>query len=538
MLLHMIHRLRDRTGIVLLTLGITLGLAVAVQSVAATADVRPFVAPLPTAAGPITGPPGSVPFMHSRLDLASFGYIEEEFFVSGTANVYWWTAGGIRLNPEAAKNNPYTTRIIVRRPVDPVKYSGNVIVEWLNPSGLFDAALMWGFSHEYFMRKGDIFVGLTIKSVTVTTMQAFYDPVKAPGRYTGINGLNWPRGTTCNGPLMDNCAYDGMAWDIGAQVGRLLKENPPFPSGFHVNRIYATGWSQTGMYLINYVNGFHKLERMPSPKGTPGGPIYDGYVIGAALAPVPIDLAGGYTAQPPFPHGLSKADRRWFVQDLPDAKIIHFNTETEVYLAALEGALILRRSDSARFRLYEVAGAAHLDITAFQFGDGGVDMLGTDFPVATTFGCLEENQAGVVFPTDFPVGYVLSAAFENLDRWIQSGEVPPKAQRIKVSLSPSAAVKNDKYGNAVGGVRTPYVDVPIADYNPTCTASSAESFFMCMLFGNKVPFTDVQLKTLYKGHDDYVQKVADQTDKLVKNRWLLQAEADKIKSEAAQADVP
>ena len=43
--------------------------------------------PAPAVAGPISGP-GSPSIDSTTLDLASYGYVEEEFFVSGTATSY------------------------------------------------------------------------------------------------------------------------------------------------------------------------------------------------------------------------------------------------------------------------------------------------------------------------------------------------------------------------------------------------------------------------------------------------------------------
>ena len=65
-------------------------------------------------------------------DLRKVGYVEEEYLVSGKANVYSWPAPG----PAVVRtpNAPYTTRILVRRPAKASRFSGNVVVEMLNPS--------------------------------------------------------------------------------------------------------------------------------------------------------------------------------------------------------------------------------------------------------------------------------------------------------------------------------------------------------------------------------------------------------------------
>src|SRR5207244_9372914 len=92
-------------------------------------------------------------------DLAKAGYVEEEYLISGNANVYDWTADG-SLNVKTP-NAPYTTRILVRRPLNPAQFSGTVIVEPLMPARRFDWPMMWGFSHEYIMEHGDAWVGVT-----------------------------------------------------------------------------------------------------------------------------------------------------------------------------------------------------------------------------------------------------------------------------------------------------------------------------------------------------------------------------------------
>jgi len=53
--------------------------------------------------------------------------VEEEFILSGNANVYdWATDGSLSVKMEKA---PYTTRILVRRPARASRFSGNVVVE-------------------------------------------------------------------------------------------------------------------------------------------------------------------------------------------------------------------------------------------------------------------------------------------------------------------------------------------------------------------------------------------------------------------------
>src|SRR6266853_946329 len=88
--------------------------------------------PVPKATGPIPVTADSYPFMASNkstpaFDLSKAGYVEEEFLVSGTANVYDWAADGTV--SVKTPNAPYVTRILVRRPAAPARFSGSVMVE-------------------------------------------------------------------------------------------------------------------------------------------------------------------------------------------------------------------------------------------------------------------------------------------------------------------------------------------------------------------------------------------------------------------------
>src|SRR6185312_10331783 len=76
--------------------------------------------PLPKVKGPIPETASSYAFGsagHERVpeDLKKIGYVEEEYFLSGDANVYDWPEPG-PAKVRTAKV-PYTTRVLVRRPL-------------------------------------------------------------------------------------------------------------------------------------------------------------------------------------------------------------------------------------------------------------------------------------------------------------------------------------------------------------------------------------------------------------------------------------
>src|SRR5262245_63301692 len=100
--------------------------------------------PVPKVTGPIPATADSYPFMAANkstpaFDLSKAGYVEEEYLVSGAANVYDWAVdGSVAVN---TPNAPYTTLILIRRPV--TGFSGNVNVELLFPARRFDWSMMW-----------------------------------------------------------------------------------------------------------------------------------------------------------------------------------------------------------------------------------------------------------------------------------------------------------------------------------------------------------------------------------------------------------
>src|SRR6266542_2327242 len=96
---------------------IRLALLLAILCGAVPAAAQTATVTLPDVMGPIPVTATSVPLMASNklqtlVDLPKAGYIEEEFFITGRANIYDWAAnGGVTVK---TPNAPYTTRIMLR----------------------------------------------------------------------------------------------------------------------------------------------------------------------------------------------------------------------------------------------------------------------------------------------------------------------------------------------------------------------------------------------------------------------------------------
>src|SRR5260370_29745530 len=122
-------------------------------------------APIPKVGVPIAVTADSFAFLGSGrttepIDFKKAGYVEEEFIVSGAANVYDWAADGtLSVKTEKA---PYATRILVRRPASAARFSGNVVVEPFMPARRYDWALIWGYINQSLMEHGEACGGVTV----------------------------------------------------------------------------------------------------------------------------------------------------------------------------------------------------------------------------------------------------------------------------------------------------------------------------------------------------------------------------------------
>ena len=145
-----------------------------------------------------------------------------------------------------------------------------------------------------------------------------------------------------------------MIWDINSQVGAWLRsgaQSNPLASGRRhhrrsaVERAYGFGYSQTGGYLVNYINAIH-----PRVVAEDGKPLYDGYIVGVA--------GGGFVGAVPINQCESAPptnDPRRQIQNA-GVPVMRIMSQSDYLLG-----IASRRPDgdtrADRFRHYEMAGA-------------------------------------------------------------------------------------------------------------------------------------------------------------------------------------
>ena len=496
--------------------------------------------PLPHVTGPLAVTPTSYPFGaadHTLVpeDLRNVGYVEDEYLVSGKANVYSWTP------PAAATvrtpNAPYTTRILVRRPAKASRFSGNVVVEMLNPSNRFDLNIGWAMAHRQMVRNGDAWVGITDKPIDVVALKKF-DPTRY-GSLSFANPLALDDPNNCLNPVSSvdsttasRTTEDGLAWDIYSQVGALLRshdrDNPVgYRSSGHdwrgghgghegaAKHLYGFGYSQTGGYLYDYINAIHPLDVARNG----GHPIYDGYIVAVAgagfVGSVPINQCEAIPKPGQPPLQFSNAG----------VPIIHVMSQSD-YLRALS----VRRPDSDapadRYRHYEMAGAAHATPDELFFSAAPADITKAGVAVPP-MNCNEGPRSR------FPSRIFFDAMLRNLDLWVRYGIAPPHAARIDITMTTPPTGIVDAYGNVTGGLRSPYLDVPTSTWFGSSTGPS-----FCAIAGHEVPLPAAKLQELYPTHGTYVRAVAKDTARLVAERYITAYDGFDLIREAAQANVP
>jgi hypothetical protein len=203
------------------------------------------------------------------------------------------------------------------------------------------------------------------------------------------------------------------------------------------------------------------------------------------------------------------------------------------------GYLADQQDDFHGFRLWEMAGTAHVDDYVLNFSalDNGSGAAG-----AHEFDAMLNPPSGTAMPgitCARPINtgeqhYVIDAAQYWLNRWVTTGQAPPQAHRLRVNTasSPPSFVL-DANGNVEGGVRTPAVDVPVAALSGI--GQSGASF--CFLFGTTAPFSAAKLAALYPSHARFVARWICDTIADTRAGFILPADAAELIRAALTSNV-
>ncbi|ABW13129.1 conserved hypothetical protein [Parafrankia sp. EAN1pec] len=419
----------------------------------------------------------------TKVDLAGTGYVETEYAASGTATSYdpqgaLGADGRWTFQPGATA--PYTTRVLVRRPAAD-KFSGTVVVEWLNVSSGTDSDVVWSSTHEELMRQGDAWVGVSAQRIGVMG-----GPVLTP---TG--GGNATAGGLVN---TDSARYgslnqpgDGYSFDIFTQAARGVRAGGGALGELKPQHVLAAGQSQSAYALVTYINGVQPLTRE-----------FDGFLVHSR------GIGGLQLAAPGEPASLGSETATSPVIIRTDTGVPVLDIQAEGDLRAPLNSLGARQPDSDRFRLWEIAGTAHAD--AHTVG-----------PFADALGCGAINNG--------PMHIVVKAALHALDEWVVTGTAPAAAPRLELTQDDPPQIARDTDDIARGGVRTPPVDVPVDVLSGTPGPNPSVT---CSLFGSTTPLPAERLAALYPSSDAYLQKYTTAADSTIKAGFVLPADRDAL----------
>ena len=442
---------------------------------------RAAAVPNPNVTGPVPAkaeagdPSHDYPFFCTTVDLASQGYVEEEFFFEGTANRYNTPAGATGSIIDSG--HPYRTRMMVRRPASPENFNGTVLMEWQNVTGNYDLDGLWIASYDHFIRRGYAWIGVSAQAAGI------HDPatglkVWSPSRYGTLD-------VTVNGRIPDNA----LAYDIFSQAAQAVRHPSGIDpmGGLPVKRVFAIGVSQSANRLLIYHNSIHPLAS-----------IFDAFFLVGMSVP-----------------NILRTDL--------DVKVFKLVTETDL---AMLGQAANRQPDSDRFRKWEGAGIAHMD---YHEAQGLAPVQARDFgPSAPATPACELPPFSRI-----PGQFSLNAAYDHLVRWVKDNIQPPRAPEMEVvAAGPPVVIARDPYGNALGGVRLPQHAVATATNTGVNSGPGA-----CRNYGSFQPFDDASLARLYPDHMTYVIRVMEATLENLTSGFMVPEDAAATVLDAAYSDI-
>ena len=480
-------------------------------SVPAGADVpaMPTALPVPaTAQPPLSSAlrPGT-----EYSDLAKAGYVEEEYYLSGTAPAI--TASG-----ETLFNAPYITRILVRKPRDPAKFNGTAIIEPFSWYGERGAG--WILTRDYVLRKGYAYVGYTLNINKPASDPKFPpdDPTSGqedgrPNLYADIVNFDFMRRFDYARYAPLGSYYDparftrGGAPDpfvpqsqgIGAQLALLLKSNLPNGpmAGLDVRRVYVNSWAVTAQVWMDYLDqGRHQAWRMPD-----GSPLIDAYMTGRMA----FGEVGGDVVRVP----------RKMPEDVPFVTVY---SQSELMHDILEGIALPPDTDRPELRYYEVTGMPHLRLA--DLGTQHHEYLAEDV------GKGSDPRCRTLY--DEPAEVVIAALLDGMDKWVREGKAMPKAPRVL--RKGRTVVRDARSGNMVGGVRPPWIIAPAATYLTDQETGCG------LIYDTKVPYAAAELRKLYGSYDGYVKRFEAAKAEAVRQGYLLPEDARQLKPVARPED--
>lgn len=424
------------------------------------------------------------------LDLAQYGYVEQEFFVRGQAAVYDDDLSVLR-------EVPYCNRVVVRRPADPGRASGVVLAEILNASNGYPAEGLWRRAWDHLLLHGHSWVGFTSKPIDIDALKIF-DPVRyAP--------LSWDldpahphipvpgAGLSALGHIVEG-AEEGLVWDIVTQLGLALRA--PGASGLlggvEPGLLILGGQSQSGAVLNTWLRHFHPLVRRTDDRS-----LFDGYLVSVT------SVVERPLRQRPSPDGRF-ATMPPAAAPQVDVPLVSVLAEGDIALWAGHGQTHLAQpglGDGPWRRQWCVPGASHTELFTAAMPSRSEVLRADRKPRAMT-------AEQVVTGNCFPLEAIVSAALDAVIGWAR--DRVPAAPSSYFEVDAAGQLVRDADGNVAGGLRTGLLAAPIASFD----GGSGGTLGTIALLGRD------EVLRRYPTPDDYLAAVAEADAELVASGYL------------------
>ncbi len=211
-------------------------------------------------------------------------------------------------------------------------------------------------------------------------------------------------------------------------------------------------------------------------------------------------------------------------------------TETDLLGGPRHGYYFARQPDDQWQRVWEIAGAAHADNYTIQVApiDDGSAPLDAIVAAYAPTDMLMGQRLGHYINFAPQHHYVVQAALAALNAWVATGERAPAAAPIEVCDGDLPRPVLDGNGLARGGVRIPWVDVPIARTSGLPDSGADGDSIMAAIFGSGEPFDTATLHRLYPGGAaQYLDSFTAALDRSIAAGFILPADRAEILELAA-----
>lgn len=461
-------------------------------------------------------PLGSCQRQTTPVDLQTLGYVEEEYIIQGKSNVYLWPEDKDRPQIQI-EDAPYSTRVLIYKPEDPKRFSGVVVMENFNNSARIDMSKVgWTICYEELAAQGDAWVGYDVQKVGFRLLETF-----DPERYSPYHlAFDNPLPPEERGPLgwhilrqefarlgitpaleVPDDFEKGLMFDMSYQLAALCRrcaEGDPF-DGYAVTHICGAAVADYNLYVAGFEPYLHREN---------GKPMFDGF----------LKVMSGSGGEISREADMWQCDdpRSMVYSEVPFIKIETAGDMRSIMphpSMACKRRMTDRNEEGQKAWWYELAGVAvkfteRYDVVACAC-EADYRQLDLERP-CTDSGTPYPNYSGI---------RLIEAAYHNLREWMLHGITPPHMEDYLELHGeyPNVEFDLDSNGNHIGGVRSSYVDVPVASYLDD---------------GRVEMFSPEKLDALYGTPEAYAAKVDEYLAQMVSDRWLLPRGAQQISNQA------